>query len=339
MNVLRWFGSHAVSIILIGMVVIAAMIVLAKRTDDVHVLRWAHVYETSSPYHSEALWAAEEFYTRTDGRYRIRVYPASSLGNEVSINEALDLGSVDVIYTGASLAGQYYGPLSLSDYPYAILDLAHWQAYKESDLFAELSAGYNEATGNQIMDLVYYGFRHVVSNKPIRTPVDMKNLKIRVPQARPFMMMPEMTGANPTPMPFQEVYLGLQQGVVEAAENPLTTIFYKRFYEVQSHISLTGHIANSLVIVGSGKTLGAMSESDRAIFQDVVHEAADRAITKIIQQEIDFLQWYRDNGIIVVEPDREAFIALVLPALSEHGLPFTPEHLARLQALAPEVSQ
>ncbi len=339
MSVLIWFRAHAVSVILILIVVAAALIVIARRTDDAHVLRWAHVYESSSPYHSEAEWAAQEFYDRTDGRYRIRVYPASSLGNEVSINEALDLGSVDLIYTGASLAGQYYGPLSLSDYPYAILDLEHWRAYKNSDLFAELSDGYNAATGNQIMDLVYYGFRHVISNKPIHTPADMINLKIRVPQARPFMMLPELAGANPTPMPFQEVYLGLQQGVVEAAENPLTTIYYKRFYEVQSHISLTGHIANSLVIISSGKTMNAMTDEDRAIFQDVIHQAANRAISKIIEQEAELLEWYQDNGITVITPDRDAFIALVRPALSKSGMPFTKEQLDRLYALAPEAMQ
>lgn len=339
MSTARGLREYWVSIFLIGTILLATSIVLIRRTDNEHVLRWAHVYETSSPYHQEAVWAGEEFERRTDGRYRIRVYAASSLGNEVSINEALDLGSVDLIYTGASLAGQYYGPLSLSDYPYAIRDFAHWQAYRESDLFKELSEGYHDATGNRILNLVYYGFRHTISNKPIHSPADMKNLKIRVPQAQPFMMMPQRVGANPTPMPFQEVYLGLQQGVVEAAENPLTTIYYKRFYEVQSHISLTGHIANSLVIVGSGNLMQSLNDEDRAILRDVINEASDRAIAEIKTQEVDLLDWYKDNGITIVETDRDAFADLVLPALSGPGMPFSPEHLNRLQALKPEVSE
>ncbi len=324
------------SFILISAFVVCTVIVLTLRSDNVKVLRWAHVYETSSPYHAEALKAAEEFSKRTDGRYRVRVYSASSLGNEVSINEGLQLGAIDLIYTGASLAGQYYPPLSLSDYPYAIKDLEHWKAYRESDLFSDLSQGYFEATGNEIMNLVYYGFRHVTSNKPIRTPADMKNLKIRVPQAQPFMMMPEETGANPTPMPFQEVYLGLQQGVVEAGENPLTTIYYKRFYEVQSHISLTGHIANSLVIIGNGEMLESMAPTDRNTLQDVINSTSERAIETIIKQETEFEDWYRQNGITVITPDRQAFIDIVQPALIQPGLPFTPEHFARLQSLAPE---
>lgn len=333
---LGWFKSYAASIILIGLVIGSCLIILAKRQDDFRTLRWAHVYETSSPYHSEALWAAEQFSERTDGRYQIKVFPASSLGNEVSINEGLGLGSIDLIYTGASLAGQYYGPLSLSDYPYAIRSLEHWEAYRDSGLFSELSEGYNTATGNKIMGLVYYGFRHVIANKPIYEPADMKNLKIRVPQARPFLMMPEETGANATPMPFQEVYLGLQQGVIEAAENPLTTIYYKRFYEVQSHISLTGHIANSLVIVSSGNLVNSMPASDQAILQQVIDEASERAFETIKTQEFDLIDWYNNNGTLVVEADRDAFAAAVLPALKGKGMPFTAEHLARLTALTPE---
>ncbi len=326
--------KYSTSIILVAIFTICMLTVLARRTDDVKVLRWAHVYETSSPYHSEALRAAEEFSKLTDGRYRIRVYSASSLGNEVSINEALQLGAIDIIYTGASLAGQYYPPLGISDYPYAIKDLAHWNAYRESELFADLSEGYFQATGNEVMNLVYYGFRHVISNKPIYSPKDMNNLKIRVPQAQPFMMMPEETGANPTPMPFQEVYLGLQQGVVEAAENPLTTIYYKRFYEVQSHISLTGHIANSLVIIGSGEMLKSMNSKDRETLRQVINAASERAIQAITEQEIELVDWYRQNGITVIEPDRQAFIDIVEPALTQAGLPFSPQDFARLQKLA-----
>ncbi len=332
---LRYFTST----FLIALFSICVLLVLARRTDEVKTLRWAHVYETSSPYHIEALNAAEEFSKRTDGRYRIRVYSASSLGNEVSINEGLQLGAVDIIYTGASLAGQYYPPLSISDYPYAIKDLAHWKAYRESALFDDLSDGYFKATGNEILNLVYYGFRHTTSNKPIHSPEDMINLKIRVPQAQPFMMMPQETGANPTPMPFQEVYLGLQQGVVEAGENPLTTIYYKRFYEVQSHISLTGHIANSLVIIGAGDMLKSMAPADSETLRDVINAASERAIKIITEQEIELVDWYRRNGVTVIEPDRQAFIDAVEPALTRPGLPFSPEDFSRLQELIPEVTK
>jgi len=81
-------------------------------------LKWAHVYETSEPYHTWALWAADEFAKRTDGRYKIEVFPASSLGKESDINEGLGIGTVDIIYTGQLFAGRTYGPVAIGGAPY-----------------------------------------------------------------------------------------------------------------------------------------------------------------------------------------------------------------------------
>lgn len=330
MKVLR---AYLPSIVLIGVALSAIATFVLRYSVGSRVLRFAHVYEVSSPYHQQALWAAKELSKQTSGRYQLKVYPASSLGNEVSINEAVNLGSVDLIYTGPSLAAQRYGPLAISDYPYVIKDFAHWQAYRQSDLFEELSQGYKEATGDTVLSLAYYGFRHVTANKPIRTPEDMRNLKIRVPNALSFLMMPQHIGANPTPIPFSETYLALQQGVVDAQENPLTTIKYKRFYEVQNHISLTAHIANSLVVIAAGKTLSKMSEQDRKALETVIDDMSGRVTAEIRQQEMELLDWYPTQGVTVVEPDRQAFRAKVLPALSEPGVPFEPQHLARILAL------
>ncbi len=96
------------------------------------VVKWAHVYETSEPYHTEALWAAEEIKKRTNGKYEIQVFPASQLGNEPQINEGLGLGTVDIIYTGAAFVGGVHKPLSISNAPYIFRDFDHWKAYRAS---------------------------------------------------------------------------------------------------------------------------------------------------------------------------------------------------------------
>ncbi len=331
---MRLLRVYFPSIVLTAVVLCVCAYFISRAIYSVPVLRWAHVYEVSSPYHQQALWAAAEFERRTEGRYAIKIYPASSLGKEVSINEAVNLGAIDLIYTGSSLAAQRYGPLAISDYPYVIDDFAHWQAYRDSDFFKELAAGYESATGDEIMSLVYYGFRHTTSNKPISKPEDMLNLKIRVPNAAPFLMMPDSVGANPAPIPFSEAYLALQQGVVEAAENPLTTIKYKRFYEVQTHINLTGHIANSLVVIGAGKTLAGLPQEDAQLLRDVIQETASRVTNEIRKQERQLLAWYPKNGITIIDSDRAAFKQRVLPALLQSSVPFSAAQLARLQALA-----
>ncbi|GAA6209819.1 sialic acid TRAP transporter substrate-binding protein SiaP [Cognatishimia sp. WU-CL00825] len=295
-------------------------------------LKWAHVYETGSAYHQVAEWAADEIKERTEGRVEINVFPASTLGKEVEINEGLGLGAVDIIYTGPSFVERYYGPIAISDYPFIMRGWDHWLSYRGSDLFSELSDGYHDATGNQVMGLVYYGQRHVTSNKPILSPADMEGLKIRVPNSPVMLMFPNAVGANPTPMAFSEVYLALQQGVVDAQENPLPTIQFKKFYEVQTNINLTGHILNSLLVIASDSALDRVGD-DAAVVREVLDAAALKASEEINQAELDLVAWFREQGITVNEVDKAPFQDAVKPMLTGEDVPYTMEHFRRLGEL------
>ncbi|QKV18850.1 sialic acid TRAP transporter substrate-binding protein SiaP [Oricola thermophila] len=312
----------------------AAAVAMAMATGAAAVeLKWAHVYEIGSDYHQVAEWAAEEVAKRTDGRVEIKVFPASSLGKEVEINEGLGIGSVDIIYTGPSFVERYYGPIAISDYPFIMRGFDHWKTYRDSDLFKDLSAGYKDATGHTVMGLVYYGQRHVTSNFPILKPDDMKDLKIRVPNSPVMLMFPNAVGANPTPMAFSEVYLALQQGVVDAQENPLPTIKFKKFYEVQSNINLTGHLLNSLLIISSNTAMSKMGD-DAGTVREVLQEAAAKASDSIFQAETDLISWFREQGVQVNEVDRKPFQDAVLPKLTDwDNVPYSKEHFDRLQAL------
>ena len=297
------------------------------------VLKWAHVYETSEAYHTWAVWAAEEFAKRTDGRYTIEVFPASSLGKETDINEGLGLGTVDIIYTGQLFAGRAYGPVAIGGAPYMFRDYDHWQAFRDSDLFQELAEGYLQASGNHIVSLTYYGERHVTSNKRIEKPEDMKGLKIRVPDAPLYMMFPRAAGANPAPIAFAEVYLALQQGVVDAQENPLPTIQAKKFYEVQDYIVLTGHITDALLTIVGGPTWDGMDEADREILVGLIREAAEKCTQDIIAKEKELVGWFREQGKEVIEVDRALFREVVIPAHTGPDATWDPETYERLQAL------
>ena len=270
-------------------------------------LKWAHVYETSEPYHTWAVWAAEEIGKRTEGRYKIEVFPASSLGKESDINEGLGLGTVDIIYTGQLFAGRFHGPIAIGGAPYMFRDYDHWTKYRDSELFRELAQGYEQATGNRIVSLTYYGERQTTSNKGITKPEDMKGLKIRVPDAPLYKMFPEAVGANPTPIAFAEVYLALQTGTVDAQENPLPTIQAKKFYEVQKHIALTGHITDALLTIVSGQTWGSLSEADRQVFQTVLSEAAANCTQDIVKKQDELAAWFEQQGVQVHRVDREPF--------------------------------
>ncbi|MBO6718016.1 MAG: sialic acid TRAP transporter substrate-binding protein SiaP [Rhizobiaceae bacterium] len=297
-------------------------------------LKWAHVYEEGSSYHKWAVWAADEIKARTDGRVNVTVFPASSLGKESEINEGLTIGSVDMIYTGPNFAERDYGPIAISDYPFMLKNYAHWQAYRDSDLFTELSEGYKDATGHTVMAITWYGYRHVTSNFPITKPEDMRGLKIRVPDSPVMVMFPNAVGANPTPIAFSEVYLALQQGVVDAQENPLPTIQFKKFYEVQSNINLTGHIGNSLIIIVSSTAMDNIGE-DAGVVEAVLKEAAAQCADEINQAETDLVQWFIDQGIQINEVDKDAFQAAVEPILTDESkVPYELDHYNRMQALA-----
>jgi tripartite ATP-independent transporter DctP family solute receptor len=286
-------------------------------------LKWAHVYETSEPFHKYSVWAGEEIKKRTNGKYEITVFPASTLGKEADINQGLTLGTVDIVLTGASFAGRSYPPLAITYFPFIFRDAEHQLAYAKSDVFKELAKGYDDKTGNHITALNYYGARHVTSSaaKPVSKPEDMKGLKIRVPDAPAYMAFPKALGANATPIAFAEVYLALQNNTVDAQENPLPTIEAKKFYEVQKNISLTGHIVDSLLTVVSGSTWAKLSADEKKIFTDVMMEAADKTGREIIASETRLVDEFKKKGNNVITVDKAAFREAVLKNTkpTDHG--------------------
>ena len=242
---------------LIGATIIA--LVIGGPASAQTKLKWAHVYEVTEPYHTEALWAASEIRKRTKGKFDIEVFPASQLGNENQLNEGLGLGAVDIVYVGINFVAATYQPLGITGAPFMLRDFDHWKAYRDSKLFSDLVQGYDEKTRHKIVALTYYGKRHVTANKPIRKPEDMKGMSLRVPAAPLSLMFTKSVGANATPIAFSDVYNALQQGLVDGQENPLPTIMAKKFYEVQSHIVLTGHITE---FDGDGDRQSRLEQAD-----------------------------------------------------------------------------
>jgi tripartite ATP-independent transporter DctP family solute receptor len=274
-------------------------------------LKWAHVYETSEPFHTESVWAAQEFAKRTNNKYQIEVFPASQLGKETDINQGLSLGSVAIIISGSSFAARSFPRLGVTYYPFTFRSPEHLLAYTKSDIYKELNKGYEDKTGHVITATTYYGTRHTTSNRLFKTCAEMKGLKIRVPDVPAYLAMPRSCGANTTPIAFAEVYLALQNGTVEAQENPLTTIEAKKFYEVQKHIILTGHIVDHINTVVAKGTWAKFSDAEKKIWTDVSQEAAARA-TKIIQaREAKLADFFKSKGLTVTSIDRNDFLAAV----------------------------
>jgi tripartite ATP-independent transporter DctP family solute receptor len=214
---------------------------------------------------------------------------------------------VDIASSSTSFAAQSFPRIGVGYYPYTFRDAAHLLKFADSEVFSELAEGYRKKTGVQIVSMTYYGTRHSTSNKPFRSCDEMKGLKMRVPDAPAYTALPRACGANPTPIAFAEVYLALQNGTVDAQENPLPTIDAKKFYEVQKFIVLTGHITDALLTIVAGGTWNKLSDADKQIFEATLMEGAARATAEIVEIEKKMSAEFEKRGKTVARVNRKPF--------------------------------
>jgi tripartite ATP-independent transporter DctP family solute receptor len=295
-------------------------------------LKWAHVYETSEPYHTWSVWAATEIEKRTNGKYHIDVFPASSLGKESDLNQGLTLGTVDMIISGLSFAARTMPRIGVGYYPYTFRDGDHLIKWSQSLGFKEMIDEYRSKTGIQITAMTYYGIRQTTSNKPFTDCAGMKGLKMRVPDVPAYLALPKSCGANPTPIAFAEVYLALQNGTVDAQENPLTTIEAKKFYEVQKYIILTGHIVDSLATQVAPHVWNKLSDAEKKIFTDVTQEAAAKSTAQIQKREAELTDEFRKKGLTVTTVDKKSFQDAILKTITFESMGYSKADWDKIQA-------
>jgi tripartite ATP-independent transporter DctP family solute receptor len=296
-------------------------------------LKWAHIYETSHAYHRSAVWAAEEVKKRTNGRYDIQVFPASTLGKQVELNQGLLMGTMDIASSSLSFAAQSFQRIGVGYYPYTFRDSAHLLKFAKSDVFNELAEGYRAKTGVQIVSMTYYGTRHSTSNKPFKNCDEMKGLKMRVPDAPAYTALPRACGANPTPIAFGEVYLALQNGTADAQENPLPTIESMKFFEVQKNVILTGHIVDSLSTEVGPHVWTKLSDADKKTFTAVMQEAAQKASDDIARREVELIDEFRKKGLTIINVNRDEFRDRVVKAIDMKAMGYERKDWDRIQAI------
>ena len=238
-----------------------------------------------------------------------------------------------MIISGPSFAARSYPRIGVAYYPFIFRDGDHLLAYSKSDVFKEMIDGFRAKTGIQITAYTYYGARHTTAQKPFTDCAGMKGIKIRVPDVPAYRATPEACGANPTPIAFAEVYLALQNGTVDAQENPLTTIEAKKFYEVQKHIMLTGHIVDGLTTQVAPHIWNKLTDAEKKIFTEVTLEAAARATAQIKKREAELVDEFKKKGLGVHAVNRQSFVDAVLKAKSVESMGFDKKDYDRIQAL------
>lgn len=281
-------------------------------------LQLGHALSPGTPASDNIDAVAENVAERTDGRVEFDIYPDSQLGSETEMLEQIQVGSMD---SGAIMVGSMQTldmKMAIEDLPYMWADIENArEAYKGE--FGEELASIMEEQGMTKIGYLEWGFRHVTNNeKPIVQPEDLEDMNIRVAETALRVDAFEQVGALPTVMAFSEVYGALQQGALDAQENPLANIVAPRFYEVQDYLSLTGHFYNTVMVVADTETWDSISEEDQQVIIEEFETASEEVQTANDEMETEYLAELEENGMEINDDvDTEAFREAMLPVYDE----------------------
>ena len=265
-------------------------------------LKLGHIAEPENPYGQGADHFSNLVKERTKGEVIIQVYPSSQLGNQRDLVEGLTFGTVDMTLTGTAVLGNFIPEVAVFDLPFIFRDIPH--AYKALDTVGMDLCKKGEGRGMITLAIWENGVRHMTNNKrPIKTPEDMKGLKMRVMEQPVYIEMMKALGASPTPMAMSELYTALQKGVIDGQENPLAHIATKRFYEVQKYISLSGHTYASEPLLISTTSWKKLTPEQQQVIRQAALDTRDWQRELCRNLEGTFLKTIKDSGKSEVNDD------------------------------------
>ncbi len=280
---------------------LAAPVAAQERT-----LQLGHLANEDNSWHQASIKFAEEVDRLTDGRITVEVFPNESLGKEIDLINGMQLGTVDMTITGESL--QNWAPkAALLAVPYAYDSLERMDEVASGEIGDEIENQIIEQA--RIRPIAYFarGPRELTSNRPIESPEDLNGLKMRVPNVPLFVNVWSELGAQPTPMAFSEVFTSLQNGTIDAQENPLALIRSASFNEVQDYVNMTDHVRSWIYLTISEQTWGQLSEEDRQAIQEAAQIAQDHERELFLESLEADRQYLEENGMEFVEVDNAAF--------------------------------
>lgn len=280
-----------------------------EKTGEVHRLRLGHVYEVNSPTHAFGTAHLNDRLQQAGVDLQVSVYPAAQLGSEAELLEQLVAGEIDLAIAGPSFLAMWHPPLGAFDAAYAFNDLEHMLQVAGGPSVAPHWAQLRERFGVRVLATWAYGARHITSNRPIRSPEDLKGFRLRMPGARVWQESGAALGASPMPMAFSEVYMALQQGIADGQENPVPVIYSMGFHEVQQYLTMTGHIQSSIQVLINERVWQRLSAAQQAALLDVVEQLGHEVLVGIRDQERELLdRWRREGPMQVIDDvDVDAF--------------------------------
>ncbi|SHO57402.1 TRAP transporter substrate-binding protein [Vibrio quintilis] len=298
-------------------------------------LKLSHNQDRTHPVHKSMQFMAKEVKALTHGEVRIRIYPNGQLGTQRESMELLQNGAIDMVKSNASELESFEPAYGAFNIPYIFHDKAHFYRAITGDVGEKILASSHD---KGFVGLTYYdaGARSFYAQKPIKSPSDLKGMKIRVQPSPTAVEMIQLMGGSPTPLAFGELYTALQQGVVDGAENNPTALTSARHGEVVKYYSQDEHTIIPDVLVISSKVWDKLPADQQAAIKKAATDSMmyhKDLWTKMTDKAIEKAE--KSMDVKFVKVDKQPFIDAVKP-MHDKALknPAIASYVQQIDALA-----
>jgi len=243
------------------------------------------------------------------GEFDVQINLNGSLFKQGTEPAAMARGNLELAAISAQDIAKILPEYSIFTAGYLIRDPDHQQKVFNGPIGAEMYKAVAEKMDVQILGIGYLGSRQVNLRevRNVKTPADLKGVKLRMPGSKEWLFLGEALGATPTPLAFGEVYLGLKTGTVDGQDNPLPSVRAAKFYEVTKQIVLTSHLTDGIFIAISSKSYNAMSAAQKQKVNAATQAAIAFNNDNRIKEEAQLVDFFKKEGLQVTTPDVEAF--------------------------------
>jgi len=273
-----------------------------KGPDGKIIMRMAHSSPVGNPTDIAAKKWIELIGQRTGGKVEVKLFPNEQLGSEKACLEGVVLGTIDISLNDAAYVADLYPIAGVFDFPFTFRDWDHYAAMLKNPIFPEMATIIEKEVGVKTLSIWIYGRRLLISKKPVRSPADAKNMKIRTPPSGLAQENARVLGGIPVTIAFSETYMGLKQGLADAAENPSTAIYDQKWYEVAKYLAMTNHVWNNEILTMSKKAWEAFTPEQQKIVRDTSNEVGVFRMDLQRQLETSRVDDLKKLGMEVVVP-------------------------------------
>lgn len=308
-----------------------------ETTAPVEKITWklAHISNEEHYWHKIAQEFARLVNEKTNGQMEIVIYPNSQLGSETDVLNGILQGTCDMTITGESLSAWIPTADLLAPY-FAYQSEEHVEKVINSDIGKKIISDI-EAVGFKPLFYVLRAPRNLTSNIPVRTPEDMKNVKIRLSNSAQAIACWKAIGSSPQVMGLSECFTALNQGVVDAQENPYDLIYSSGFYDVQKYVNETEHVFSYIFFTVGNKQFDALTPELQQAVIEASAEAQEYGKKLYYEQKESSKQACIEKGMeIVSDVDKDAFREAMAPAIQEYFGPELYELYKQIVALGEE---